>query len=49
MTETTPECMDLLTQFNALVAKVNVYDIFGTCWGEGDAPQAGPQLYQAGE
>lgn len=33
-------CSDLFNQFNALVADVNVYDIFGTCWGAGPYPQA---------
>lgn len=32
-------CNNLLQQFNALVADVNVYDIFGVCWGLGPYPQ----------
>jgi len=30
---TTPVCMDLLNEFETLVADVNVYNIFGTCYG----------------
>jgi len=33
MTRTTPECFALLEQFDSLVANVNVYDIFGVCYG----------------
>ena len=32
-THTTDACMDLLNQFEALVAEVNIYDIFGICYG----------------
>ena len=43
-------CMDLFNRFNELVAVVNVYDIFGVCWGAGPYPQspAYPHLYEAG-
>lgn len=45
--------MDLGNEFNDLVATVNIYDIFGTCWGAGIYPQAEeelsfPHLYNAG-
>ena len=33
MTHTSDECMSLLDQFDVLVADVNVYDIFGVCYG----------------
>ena len=33
-------CMDLYMKFDSLVSEVNVYDIFGTCWGAGPYPQA---------
>lgn len=47
-------CMDLYMDFNTLVATVNVYDIFGTCWGAGPYPQSEqpkhfPHLYNSGE
>jgi serine carboxypeptidase-like clade 2 len=32
-TRTTDSCMDLLNEFEGLVADVNVYDIFGVCYG----------------
>ena len=32
------ECMDLFGKFNELTATVNVYDIFGVCWGSGPYP-----------
>ena len=49
----TDDCMNLYMDFNNLVAEVNVYDIFGTCWGAGPYPQATeqkgfPHLYNAG-
>ena len=49
------ECMNLYMEFNALVENVNVYDIFGTCWGLGPYPQATkdephyPHLYEGGK
>ena len=50
------ECNDLYSEFNTLVAEVNVYDIFGTCWGAGPYPQFAteegtgfPHLYNGGE
>ena len=33
------ECMDLLNEFEPIIEKVNVYDIFGVCWGAGPYPQ----------
>ena len=47
------ECMSLFEEFSGLTADVNVYDIFGTCWGLGpypqaEAPKAFPHLYEAG-
>jgi cathepsin A (carboxypeptidase C) len=38
-TNITDECMGYLDEFNNLTAEVNVYDIFGTCWGVGPYPQ----------
>ena len=35
----TDECMALQDEFNTLTQDVNVYDIFGTCWGLGPYPQ----------
>ena len=49
------ECMNLYMEFNSLVENVNVYDIFGTCWGLGPYPQATkdephfPHLYEGGK
>lgn len=46
------ECMTLFDEFNALTADVNVYDIFGVCWGSGPYPQAThdePTMIQAGD
>ena len=34
------ECMDIFNEFSQLTSQVNVYDIFGTCWGAGPYPQA---------
>ena len=43
------ECMDLFNEFSTLTTTINVYDIFGTCWGAGPYPQAEekgfPHLY----
>jgi len=39
MQKTSNQCMNLLNEFDGFVQYVNVYDIFGTCWGRGDAPQ----------
>ena len=55
----TDECMDLLSEFEPTIEKVNVYDIFGVCWGAGPYPQltedgqeettgAFPHLYTSG-
>jgi hypothetical protein len=33
------ECMALQTEFETLTQTVNIYDIFGTCWGAGPYPQ----------
>lgn len=35
----TTECEVLLDEFSTYTEFVNVYDIFGTCWGRGSAPQ----------
>ena len=49
----TDECMALFDEFNALTATVNVYDIFGVCWGAGPYPQSEkpeshePQMYES--
>ena len=49
------ECINLYMEFNDLVSEVNVYDIFGTCWGAGPYPQAEheelhfPHLYEGGQ
>ena len=40
MVNVTDECMNLYMEFDALVSTVNVYDIFGTCWGAGPYPQS---------
>lgn len=34
-----PECKDLLDTFNKVTSDVNIYDIFGYCWGEKDYSQ----------
>lgn len=31
-----PDCKTLLNTFNTVTADVNVYDIFGYCWGLND-------------
>jgi len=33
------ECMALQNEFEGLTQTVNIYDIFGTCWGAGPYPQ----------
>ena len=38
------ECGNLLDEFSTLTADINVYDIYGTCWGLGPTPQ----LYESG-
>jgi len=48
------ECMDLFGKFNELTATVNVYDIFGVCWGSGPYPQAElptgePHMYEGAD
>ena len=59
MVGVTDECMDLLSEFEPTIEKVNVYDIFGVCWGAGPYPQltedgqeettgAFPHLYTSG-
>ena len=44
MQHATDECISYLNEFDSLVSDVNIYDIFGTCWGAGPYPQ----LYEAG-
>ena len=44
MQKATDECIGYLNEFDSLVSDVNIYDIFGTCWGSGPFPQ----LYEAG-
>lgn len=39
-THTSEECKTYLSEFNSYVENVNVYDIFGTCWGRGGTPQS---------
>jgi carboxypeptidase C (cathepsin A) len=39
MQRMTDECAGYLDEFESLVADVNVYDIYGTCWGLGPSPQ----------
>ena len=39
MAKATDECIGYLNEFDATVADVNIYDIFGTCWGSGPYPQ----------
>ena len=43
MRNVTQECLGYMNEFDSLVSDVNVYDIFGTCWGAGPYPQ----LYEA--
>lgn len=43
-TRTTPECMDLLDEFDSLVTNVNVYDIFGICYGSFPYPQQSQEV-----
>jgi len=38
-THITEQCNAWLDEFNSFTQYVNVYDIFGTCWGRGSAPQ----------
>ena len=46
MLNVSDDCMNLYSEFDSLVADVNVYDIFGTCWGLGPFPQEGtPSMY----
>lgn len=44
MQNATKECLGYLEEFMGLTADINVYDIFGTCWGLGPFPQ----MYQSG-
>lgn len=39
MQELTEECAGYLDQFSVDTADINVYDIYGTCWGLGPTPQ----------
>lgn len=39
MSNLTEECMQYGMEFEELVQDVNIYDIYGTCWGLGDSPQ----------
>jgi len=32
------ECMDYMTKFNSLIDKVNIYNIYGTCWNANITP-----------
>ena len=44
--------MSLNDQFSTLTSQVNIYDIFGICWGSGPYPQAEPSfphLYKGGK
>lgn len=34
----TDECMSLLGELETLTATINIYDIFGVCWGAGPYP-----------
>ena len=43
MRNVTQECLGYMNEFDSLVSDVNIYDIFGTCWGAGPYPQ----LYEA--
>jgi carboxypeptidase C (cathepsin A) len=46
------QCMSLNDEFSTLTSQVNVYDIYGTCWGLGPFPQAErgfPHLYKGGK
>ena len=49
------ECLNLYTELSTNTAEINVYDIFGTCWGAGPYPQATeegtgfPHLYTGGK
>ena len=50
MTDVSDECTSLYMGFNDNVSSINVYDIFGTCWGAGpypqsEAPKGFPHLY----
>lgn len=36
---TTDECFAYLDEFSTYTADINVYDIYGTCWGLGPTPQ----------
>jgi len=45
----TGECLDLLNKFDDAVADLNVYDIFGTCWGLEAEDDSHLNLYHAGE
>jgi carboxypeptidase C (cathepsin A) len=43
------QCMSLNEEFSTLTSTVNVYDIYGVCWGAGPYPQAErgfPHLYK---
>jgi len=35
----TARCATYLIEFSQLVSDINIYDIYGTCWGLGDSPQ----------
>jgi len=38
-TDFSDECISYLEELYALVEDVNIYDIYGTCWGLGNSPQ----------
>lgn len=44
MENVSEDCLTWLDTFNALTADVNVYDIFGICYG----PEPNPQLFKSG-
>ena len=39
MQNTSEECFGYLDEFSTYTADINVYDIYGTCWGLGPTPQ----------
>jgi len=41
MPNATPECLDILNEFEGLVSDVNIYNIHGICYG----PYPYPQMY----
>jgi carboxypeptidase C (cathepsin A) len=43
LSQATPACLTLFSQFQSYTADVNVYDIFGICYG----PEPHPQMYNS--